>query len=293
MKGIILAGGYGSRLYPLTKYTSKQLLPVYDKPMIYYPLSIFLQAGIKDILVITNPEFVAIYQDLLKDGSHLGINIFYKIQLEPKGIAEAFILGEDFIGQDNVCLILGDNIFYGKTMEDLLQNCKDNLDINKCTIIGHEVKDPERFGVVEFDHDNNVKGVEEKPRTPKSNFAVTGLYFYTNDVVRFAKSLTPSDRGELEITDLNNIFIRQEKMLIELMDSASFKWLDSGTFDALQESSIFIKNEQIKTNSQIGLLDEIAYLKEFIDLIQLKKNFNYLSPDLQGYLTKKYFKVDS
>ena len=290
MKGIILAGGHGTRLYPLTKYTSKQLLPVYDKPMIYYPLSIFLQAGIKDILIITNPEFVAIYKDLLKDGSHLGINISYKIQLEPKGIAEAFILGEDFIAEDSVSLILGDNIFYGKNIEDLLKNCINNIENSKCTIIGYEVTDPERFGVVEFDINNNVKGVEEKPKNPKSNFAVTGLYFYTNDVVKFAKSLSPSSRGELEITDLNNIFIKEKKMLIEMMDASKFKWLDSGTFSALLESSAFIKEQQENLNIQVGLLDEVAFLKGFISKSELKDNLNGLSIDLQKYLIKKYLK---
>ena len=290
MKGIILAGGYGTRLYPLTKYTSKQLLPIYDKPMIYYPLSILLQAGIKDILIITNPEFVDIYKDLLKDGSHLGINISYKIQLEPKGIAEAFILGEDFIGEDSVSLILGDNIFYGKKIEELLQNCLNNIKNNKCSIIGYEVKDPERFGVVEFDSDNNVRGIEEKPKKPKSNFAVTGLYFYTNDVVKFAKSLSPSHRGELEITDLNNIFIKEKKMLIEMMDSTEYKWLDSGTFSALHESSTFIMKQQESLNFQIGLLDEIAFLKGFISQEGLKKNLKELSIDLQEYIIEKYLK---
>ena len=189
MKGIILAGGHGTRLYPLTKYTSKQLLPVYDKPMIYYPLSILMQSGIKDILIITNPEYVNIYQDLMGNGSHLGINISYKTQLAPKGIAEAFIIGEDFIDNKNVCLVLGDNIFYGESIQHTLNNCINNLNENMCTIIGYEVNDPERFGVVEFDEESNVIGIEEKPINPKSNFAVTGLYFYTNDVVKHAKSL--------------------------------------------------------------------------------------------------------
>ena len=212
MKGIILAGGHGTRLYPLTKYTSKQLLPVYDKPMIYYPLSILMQSGIKDILIITNPEYVNIYQDLMGNGSHLGINISYKTQLAPKGIAEAFIIGEDFIDNKNVCLVLGDNIFYGESIQHTLNNCINNLNENMCTIIGYEVNDPERFGVVEFDKESNVIGIEEKPINPKSNFAVTGLYFYTNDVVKHAKSLEPSKRGELEITDLNNTYIDKKSM---------------------------------------------------------------------------------
>ena len=289
MKGIILAGGHGTRLYPLTKYTSKQLLPVYDKPMIYYPLSILMQSGIKDILIITNPEYVNIYQDLMGNGSQLGINISYKIQLAPKGIAEAFIIGEDFIDSKNVCLILGDNIFYGESIQHTLNNCINNLNENMCTIIGYEVNDPERFGVVEFDKESNVIGIEEKPINPKSNFAVTGLYFYTNDVVKHAKSLQASKRGELEITDLNNIFIDKKSMRLEMMDSLKFKWLDSGTFSALHDSSEFVMKQQEKTKSQIALLDEIAFLKGFIKKGQLKKNLKNLSSDLQNYLREKYF----
>ena len=288
MKGIVLAGGHGTRLYPLTKYTSKQLLPVYDKPMIYYPISVLMQADIKDILIITNPEFVNIYQDLLGDGSQLGINIEYKIQLAPKGIAEAFILGQRFIGKDDVCLILGDNIFFGELIEELLSKCIYNINNHLSTIIGYEVEDPDRFGVVEFDKNNCVKGVEEKPRNPKSNFAVTGLYFYTNDVVKYAKELTPSSRGELEITDLNNVYIKKQKMVIEMMDSDTFKWLDSGTFTALHESSKFIMEQQESSNSQIALLDEIAYLKGFISKNELKDNLKNLSSDLQEYLSRLY-----
>tara|TARA_B100000401_G_C52802568_1_gene719361 strand:- start:1501 stop:2376 length:876 start_codon:yes stop_codon:yes gene_type:complete len=289
MKGIILAGGHGTRLYPLTKYTSKQLLPVYDKPMIYYPLSILMQSGIKDILIITNPEYVNIYQDLMGNGSHLGINISYKTQLAPKGIAEAFIIGEDFIDNKNVCLVLGDNIFYGESIQHTLNNCINNLNENMCTIIGYEVNDPERFGVVEFDKESNVIGIEEKPINPKSNFAVTGLYFYTNDVVKHAKSLEPSKRGELEITDLNNTYIDKKSMRLEMMDSLKFKWLDSGTFSALHDSSEFVMKQQEKTKSQIALLDEIAFLKGFIKKGQLKKNLKNLSSDLQNYLREKYF----
>ena len=289
MKGIILAGGHGTRLYPLTKYTSKQLLPVYDKPMIYYPLSILMQSGIKDILIITNPEYVNIYQDLMGNGSHLGINISYKTQLAPKGIAEAFIIGEDFIDDKNVCLVLGDNIFYGESIQHTLNNCINNLNENMCTIIGYEVNDPERFGVVEFDKESNVIGIEEKPINPKSNFAVTGLYFYTNDVVKHAKSLEPSKRGELEITDLNNTYIDKKSMRLEMMDSLKFKWLDSGTFSALHDSSEFVMKQQEKTKSQIALLDEIAFLKGFIKKGQLKKNLKNLSSDLQNYLREKYF----
>ncbi len=290
MKGIILAGGYGTRLYPLTRYISKQLLPIYDKPMIYYPLSVLMQSDIKEILIITNPEFINIYKDLLGDGSHLGINIVYKIQLEPKGIAEAFILGENFIGSDNVCLILGDNLFFGNTINKLLLKSLENIDNNLSTIVGYEVSDPERFGVVEFDENKNVVGIEEKPKQPKSNFAVTGLYFYTNDVISYAKSLEPSQRGELEITDLNNVYINNKKMVIEIMDSSTFKWLDSGTFSALHESSDFIMKKQKSSNSQIALLDEIAFLKGFIDIIQLKDNLKNLSSDLQDYLLERYLR---
>ena len=290
MKGIILAGGHGTRLYPLTRYISKQLLPIYDKPMIYYPLSVLMQSDIKEILIITNPEFINIYKDLLGDGSHLGINIVYKIQLEPKGIAEAFILGENFIGFDNVCLILGDNLFFGNTINELLLKSLENIDNNLSTIVGYEVSDPERFGVVEFDENKNVVGIEEKPKQPKSNFAVTGLYFYTNDVISYAKSLEPSQRGELEITDLNNVYINNKKMVIEIMDSSTFKWLDSGTFSALHESSDFIMKKQKSSNSQIALLDEIAFLKGFIDIIQLKDNLKNLSSDLQDYLLERYLR---
>ena len=288
MKGIILAGGHGTRLYPLTKYTSKQLLPIYDKPMIYYPLSVLMQSDIKEILIITNPEFIEIYKTLLVDGSHLGITIEYKVQLAPKGIAEAFILGENFIENDEVCLILGDNLFWGEKINQLLTKCSENIKNNYSTIIGYEVEDPQRFGVVEFDGENCVKGIEEKPKEPKSNFAVTGLYFYTNDVIKHAKSLKPSKRGELEITDLNNIYIKNKKMVIEIMKSSQFKWLDSGTFDALHASSEFIMHQQYKSQSQIALLDEIAFLKGFINKEKLKRNLKNLSFDIQEYLIKRY-----
>jgi len=288
MKGIILAGGHGTRLYPLTKYTSKQLLPIYDKPMIYYPLSVLMQSDIKEILIITNPEYVEIYKNLLADGSHLGITIEYKVQFAPKGIAEAFILGENFIGNDEVCLILGDNLFWGEKINQLLTKCTENIKNNYSTIIGYEVKDPQRFGVVEFDSENCVKGIEEKPKEPKSNFAVTGLYFYTNDVIKHAKSLKPSKRGELEITDLNNIYIKNKKMVIEIMKLSQFKWLDSGTFDALHASSEFIRHQQYKSQSQIALLDEIAFLKGFINKEKLKRNLKNLSSDIQEYLIKRY-----
>ena len=289
MKGIILAGGHGTRLYPLTKYISKQLLPIYDKPMIYYPLSVLMQARIKDILLITNPEFINLYKDLFGDGSHLGLNINYKIQNAPKGIAEAFILGEEFIEKDNVCLVLGDNLFVGKSLSDLLLNCTENLRKNLCSIVAYKVSDPGRFGVVDFDNNMNAKSIEEKPKKPKSQYAVTGIYFYTNNVVDLAKKLKPSERGELEITDINNIYINNSKMSVEVMDSKSFKWLDTGTFDALNEASDYIQSFQKKTYQQISLPDEIAYQNNFINLNQLKKNLPNLSIDLQNYLLKKYF----
>ncbi len=288
MKGIILAGGHGTRLYPLTKYISKQLLPIYDKPMIYYPLSVLMQAGIKDILLITNPEFINLYKDLFGDGSHLGLNINYKIQNAPKGIAEAFILGEEFIEEDNVCLVLGDNLFVGNSLSDLLLNCVEKLRKNLCSIVAYEVSDPGRFGVVDFDSDMNAKSIEEKPKKPKSQYAVTGIYFFTNNVVDLAKKLKPSERGELEITDINNIYINNGKMYVEVMDSKSFKWLDTGTFDALNEASDYIQSFQKKTHQQISLPDEIAYQNNFINLNQLKKNLPTLSIDLQNYLLKKY-----
>jgi glucose-1-phosphate thymidylyltransferase len=288
MKGIILAGGHGTRLYPLTKYISKQLLPIYDKPMIYYPLSVLMEAKIKDILIITNPEFVDLYKDLFGDGSHLGLKIQYKIQNAPRGIAEAFILGEEFIGKDNVCLVLGDNLFVGKSLQNLLCNCSEKISRGICSIVAYKVNDPERFGVVDFENDMTVKSIEEKPKKPKSEYAVTGIYFYKNNVVDLAKKLKPSERGELEITDINNAYINNDTMSVEIMDSKLFKWLDTGTFDALNEASDYIRSLQKKENQQIGLLDEIAYRNNFIDLNQLKKNLSSLSVDLQKYLLKRY-----
>ena len=288
MKGIILAGGYGKRLYPLTKYISKQLLPIYDKPMIYYSLSVLMHAKIKDILIITNPEFISFYEDLFGDGSHLGLNINYKIQKAPKGIAEAFILGEEFIDKNNVCLVLGDNLFVGRSLPNLLSNCIEKLSKNLCSIVAYKISDPERFGVVEFDEKMSVKSIEEKPKKPKSQYAVTGIYFFTNNVVDLAKDLKPSQRGELEITDINNIFISKNKMSVEIMDSKVFKWLDTGTFDALNEASDYIQSFQKKTHQLIGLPEEIAYQNNFINLNQLKKNLPNLSIDLQNYLMKKY-----
>lgn len=268
MKGIILAGGAGTRLYPLTNVTSKQLLPIYDKPMIYYPLATLMEAGIKDILIITTSGDLANFVKLLKDGSHLGININYKVQPSPDGLAQAFILGEHFIGKENVCLILGDNIFYDSNLKDRLLNA---AALKKgATVFGYKVPDPQRFGVIEFDKEGRAISIEEKPQEPKSNYCVTGLYFYDNDVIRYAKSLKPSKRNELEITDLNNIYLQQGLLQVQLLDDEA-KWLDAGTHDSLVEATLFIKEQEEKEKRKIACLEEIAYLNGWINQGQLEK----------------------
>ena len=268
MKGIILAGGAGTRLYPLTNVTSKQLLPIYDKPMIYYPLATLMEAGIKDILIITTSGDLANFVKLLKDGSHLGININYKVQPSPDGLAQAFILGEHFIGKENVCLILGDNIFYDSNLKDRLLNA---AALKKgATVFGYKVPDPQRFGVIEFDKEGRAISIEEKPQEPKSNYCVTGLYFYDNDVIRYAKSLKPSKRNELEITDLNNIYLQQGLLQVQLLDNEA-KWLDAGTHDSLVEATLFIKEQEEKEKRKIACLEEIAYLNGWINQGQLEK----------------------
>jgi len=268
MKGIILAGGSGTRLYPITKCVSKQLLPVYDKPMIYYPLSVLMLAGIREILIISTPEDIPRFQQLFEDGSSLGLSISYKVQPSPDGLAQAFLIGEDFIGDDSVALILGDNIFYGQgfsgMLEDVIQNNKG------ATIFGYRVKDPHRFGVVEFDETGKVISIEEKPQFPKSNYAVTGLYFYDNHVVEFAKSLKPSKRGELEITDLNNIYLLHDLLNVEIF-GRGFAWLDTGTHDSLLHASHYIETIEKNQDLKVACLEEIAYLKGFIDKNQLLK----------------------
>ena len=261
MKGIILAGGSGTRLYPITKGISKQLIPVYDKPMIYYPLSTLMLAGIKDILIISTPEYTPLFKQLLGDGSEWGISLTYKIQEKPNGLAEAFILGANFIGNDSVCLILGDNIYYGSGLSKLVQEAAEKTD--GATVFGYHVNDPERFGVVEFDSNMKVLSIEEKPENPKSNYAVTGLYFYDNTVVEKAKNLKPSDRGELEITDINKLYLDEGKLDVKLM-GRGYAWLDTGTHDSMMEAASFIATIQKRQNLKVACLEEIAYRMGYI-----------------------------
>ena len=261
MKGIILAGGSGTRLYPITKGISKQLIPVYDKPMIYYPLSTLMLAGITDILVISTPEYTPLFEQLLGDGSDIGVSLTYKVQEKPNGLAEAFILGADFIGNDSVCLILGDNIYYGSGLSKLVQEAAEKID--GATVFGYHVNDPERFGVVEFDDDMKALSIEEKPENPKSNYAVTGLYFYDNTVVEKAKNLKPSNRGELEITDINKLYLDEGKLDVKLM-GRGYAWLDTGTHDSMMDASSFIATIQKRQNLKVACLEEIAYRMGYI-----------------------------
>ncbi|MGI1828148.1 glucose-1-phosphate thymidylyltransferase RfbA [Ligilactobacillus salivarius] len=262
MKGIILAGGSGTRLYPITKGISKQLIPVYDKPMIYYPLSTLMLAGITDILVISTPEYTPLFEQLLGDGSDIGVSLTYKVQEKPNGLAEAFILGADFIGDDSVCLILGDNIYYGSGLSKLVQEAAQKTD--GATVFGYHVNDPERFGVVEFDDNMKALSIEEKPENPKSNYAVTGLYFYDNTVVEKAKNLKPSDRGELEITDINKLYLDEGKLDVKLM-GRGYAWLDTGTHDSMMEAASFIATIQKRQNLKVACLEEIAYRMGYIN----------------------------
>lgn len=268
MKGIVLAGGKGSRLYPITLTTSKQLLPIYDKPMIYYPISILLLAGIKDILILSTPEDIEHYKKLLGTGEKLGINFQYKIQEQPRGIAEAFILGEDFIKDDDVCLILGDNVFYGQGLTDIFNKIKNEK--NSATIFGCYVSNPKEFGVVEFDKEGNVLSIEEKPNNPKSNYAVPGLYFYDNSVIEIAKQVTPSARGELEITSINNEYLKRKALKVELL-GRGIAWLDTGTPSNMLKAGIFVETVQKRQGLQISCLEEIAWRRGLITDEQLKQ----------------------
>ena len=267
MKGIILAGGSGTRLYPITKSTSKQALPIYDKPMIYYPMSVLMLAGIRDILIISTPRDVSVFEELFGNGNNLGLNIQYAIQEKPNGLAEAFIIGEEFIGNDKVALVLGDNIFYGYGFSERLKNA---VDREEATIFGYHVSDPQAFGVVEFDKDFNVLSIEEKPKVPKSNYAVPGLYFYDNDVVEIAKNVKPSERGELEITSVNNEYLKRGKLKVELF-GRGMAWLDTGTHKGLLEASNYVEAVQTRQGLYIACLEEIAYRKGYIDKDKLLK----------------------
>ncbi len=266
MKGIILAGGAGTRLYPVTISISKQIIPVYDKPMIYYPLSVLMLAGIQEILIISTPNDISLYEKLFGDGSQLGLKISYKIQPSPDGLAQAFILGEKFIGDDNVCLILGDNIFYGYNFKQILSDAA-KMEDGAC-VFGYYVNDPDRYGVVEFDTDGKVISIEEKPEEPKSNYAVTGLYFYSNDVVKKALSLKPSPRGELEITDLNRLYLGEERLQVKLL-GRGFAWLDTGTHESLLQASNFIATIEQRQGLKVSCIEEIAFKMGFIDKEQL------------------------
>ena len=286
MKGIILAGGSGTRLYPITEGISKQLMPVYDKPMIYYPLATLMLAGIRDILVITTPEDQSSFKKLLKDGSQFGINISYTVQPSPDGLAQAFILGEEFIGDDECAMILGDNIFYGNGFSEVLQNATKNAGTGKATIFGNQVKDPERFGIMELDDENNVLSVEEKPKEPKSNYAITGLYFYPKGVAKLAKEVKPSDRGELEITTLNDMYLQREQLKAEVLGEG-FTWFDTGTFDSQLDAANMIRTIQNNKDKVICCPEQIAYYRGWITTEQLEERANLLQKNTYGKYLRK------
>lgn len=279
MKGIVLAGGSGTRLHPLTLGVTKQLLPVYNKPMIYYPLSVLLLAKIQEILIISTPEDMPLFKRLLGDGAHLGVKFHYAAQPKPNGLAEAFIIGEEFIGKDPVCLILGDNIFYGSNLSSLLQKAREQK--TGASLFGYEVKDPERYGVIEFDQGGKVISIQEKPQFPKSNIAVTGLYFYDNDVIEIAKNLKPSARGELEITDINQAYLERKQAAVHIM-GRGYTWLDAGTYESLMQASQFVQVIEERQGHYIASLEEIAYNQSFISRSQLKMLGEKLGKSLYG-----------
>lgn len=284
MKGIILAGGSGTRLHPLTLSVSKQLLPVYDKPMIYYPLSVLMHAGIRDVLIISTPHDLPNFERLLGDGSKFGIHLSYKEQPSPDGLAQAFIIGESFIGNDDVCMVLGDNIFYGVGLDQLLKSAVQTVENRqKAVVFGSYVRDPERYGVAEFDNNQNVISIEEKPDVPKSNYAVVGLYFYPNSVIDIAKRIEPSDRGELEITSVNVNYLKQNELSMEVL-KRGFAWLDTGTHEALSEATEFVKAIEKRTGQKVASLEEIALNYGWISKSQLKENISNLKGDYYDYL---------
>ena len=286
MKGIILAGGSGTRLYPLTMVTSKQLLPVYDKPMIYYPLSVLMNAGIRDILIISTPQDLPRFQELLRDGSQFGVRLSYKEQPSPDGLAQAFIIGEEFIGDDSVAMVLGDNIFAGHGLKKRLKAAIENAESGRgATVFGYYVDDPERFGIVEFDKNGKAVSIEEKPAKPKSNYCVTGLYFYDDRVVKYAKNLKPSARGELEITDLNRIYLEENQLNVELLGQG-FTWLDTGTHESLVEATNFVKTIEQHQHRKIACLEEIAYLNGWISKEDVLKVYELLKKNQYGQYLK-------
>jgi len=286
MKGIVLAGGSGTRLYPITKGVSKQMLPIYDKPMIYYPISVLMLSGIRDILIISTPDDIPGFRRLLGDGSNFGVRFCYKEQPSPDGLAQSFLIGEEFIGNDSVCLILGDNIFYGQSFGKMLYKAVENADNNKASVFGYYVNDPERYGVAEFDKDGNCLSIEEKPENPKSNYAVVGLYFYPNKVVDVAKKIKPSERGELEITSVNQEFLKEKELKVELL-GRGFAWLDTGTHDSLSAASTFVEVIEKRQGLKIACPEEIAFIKGWINSEKLKEIAEPMKKNQYGqYLLK-------
>ncbi len=290
MKGIILAGGAGTRLYPITQVVCKQLLPVYDKPMIYYPLSVLMLSGIREILIISTPQDLPRFKDLFGDGSRLGLSFSYAEQPAPNGLAEAFIIGEEFIGNSSVCLVLGDNIFYGHTLSDMLKDSAASK--SGSTVFGYYVRDPERYGVVDFDKDGNVTSMEEKPQKPKSNYAVVGLYYYDNEVIEIAKSIKPSERGELEITDVNKVYLERGNLRVKLM-GRGFAWLDTGTHDSLVDATAFVKTIEDRQGLKISCVEEIAYRMGYISAEGLKKLAEPLEKSGYGEYLLNILKMES